>query len=231
EKWRESDSQDRSVDEWIEYYTYHLRDLRCTAAPMPNHCDVLSPITTEYGSYNAAIPFSRLGLDAVPVLLDMLEDRRPTRSVVFLRTNEKRKAVLRNQDVAVQILDKLLPAKFYQPTNAFPQLSQEFAEIRRKYITFVRGWYKKAQGQPLRWKKWLAVRRGAELRPTLDILRSLAADGEEKEVLAELHRMFEKRHPVYRPEIVHLMVELGDRSKLKDIANWLRQERFYRAVE
>jgi hypothetical protein len=230
EKWKEPDSEERSVQERITYYTYHLRDLRCNTAPVPNYCNVLAPIATVEGSYNAAIPFSRMGRDAVPALLEMLDDRRPTRSVAFARSDEKRRVVLRNQDVAVQILDKLLPAKFYQPTSEFPQLSQELPEIRRKYINFMRGWYKKAQGKPLREQKWLAVQMGAELHPTLDILRSLAQDGEEKEVLAELHRMYENRHPVYKPEIVKLMVELGDRSKLADIGKWLEQEHLFGAV-
>src|SRR5262249_26111130 len=64
----------------LEYNLHYLRDLACSQATFPGRCNVLSRFYTRRGTYNAAIDLYEMGSDAVDALVDILDDRRPTRS-------------------------------------------------------------------------------------------------------------------------------------------------------
>jgi hypothetical protein len=65
------------------------------------------------------------------------------------------------------------------------------------------------------------------IHPTIQLLKALAKEHEqEKEVVKELHGMYQSFHRVYRPFIVELMAELGDESKVGEIQEMLDKNEF-----
>jgi len=219
------------TDKAIEFNCYHLRNLRCSQATFPGVCDVVSKGTTDSGTYNAAIALEKLGTDAIPALVAMLGDRRPTRTYVFHRPNSGKVAILRNQDAAMQILNMVLPCEYYRPRSSMGYFSLEHPEVRKKIALFIEDWQEKAKGKPLSQSKWLAIKMGADTRVCVDLLRSLAGEGEKDAVLKELHKLYKTSHWIYRPVIVDLMAELGDLSLVDNIVELLDSGAYRDGIE
>jgi hypothetical protein len=71
---------------------------------------------------NAAVGLRDIGRPAIPRLINLLRDRRPIRAVGFWRVFHPSRTVLRYQDVAIEILQGLIPKRIYaRSTTAAPE--------------------------------------------------------------------------------------------------------------
>jgi hypothetical protein len=214
----------------IRYYIYHLRNVQAEQFFQPGMCHVLSPgLLGEdpKAKPNAAILLRKIGKDAIPALVELLDDRRPIRSVGYWRDYWPTTTLLRYQDAAIQILDVLLPAPLYQRGSTAAYLSNESPEVRYQLIARLREWHRACQGKSEPEKLWIAVKMKPGIHPTIILLRKLAKEqGQAKEVLLELHALYQNLHRLYRPFLAELLAELGDQSKVQDVLTMLAAGEF-----
>jgi hypothetical protein len=124
----------RSKDERIADLIFRLRDQNGYQFSQPGACDVF---WTRKDS--PAHQLLRHGYDAVPRLIEALEDRRFTRSVGFHRAFYFSHHVLRVSDAAEQILTRIAGRSFYVPSH-----TNEATPGGGKAPTFkeqIRAWY------------------------------------------------------------------------------------------
>lgn len=229
-RWKEPiDLEQLSTEERIAYNIYRLRDVNCYQVFQPGKCDVLR---NKFGrlhtdSYNAAVELYNIGSPAILSLIEILDDRRPIRSVGYRRSSDQDRIVLRYQDAAIQILNELLPAVFYRPSSTGSYFSNEYADVRAKIISNIRNWYEESRGKSHEDQKWLAVKY-AEFHSSLALLRQLAIDHptHNEDAITELHRMYEQCHWLFHPHIAELLAELGDTSKIAEILTFYRQQKY-----
>ncbi|WP_075096631.1 hypothetical protein [Planctomyces sp. SH-PL14] len=75
---------------------------------------------------NAAAGLRDIGRPAIPRLINLLRDRRRIRAVGFWRVFHPSRTVLRYQDVAIEILQELIPKRIYaRSTTAAPERRDE----------------------------------------------------------------------------------------------------------
>jgi hypothetical protein len=128
-----------SKPDQIAYHVYHLRDVVARQWSQPGYCDILNgSLLVGDKEYNAAVELRELGPDAIPALLDLLEDRRPIRAVGYWRDFHPTRTVLRYQDAAIQILNELLPDPPYHRRTTSSYLSNEDEDDRAKLIDQIR---------------------------------------------------------------------------------------------
>jgi len=172
-RWTEPiDPKALAVEEKIAYYRYHLRDLNCYQLSQPGMCYVLQDIRPEREKTNAAIKLKEIGEPAIPALIELLKDRRPTRSVGYWRDFSPSRTVLRFQDAAIQILGGLLPAAFYRPNSTAAYFSTESSEVQERVIKSIKSWYEESRGKPEVEKKWLAVAANPGIFQLMALLRT-----------------------------------------------------------
>jgi len=199
----------------IAYYTYHLRDVNCYQMGQPGMCHVLMEFGQKRPGTNAAMRLKEIGEPAIPALIQLLEDRRPTRSVGYWRNFSPSRTVLRFQDAAIQILDALLPTAFYNRKSTAAYFSTESAEVRERVIRSIKSWYRSSLGKPEVEKKWLAVEAPPGIHQLMALLKELALEhGQKERVLATLRQICNQRSPLQLPQISYLMCQLGDCGKV-----------------
>jgi hypothetical protein len=199
----------------IAYYTYHLRDVNCYQVSQPGMCYVLMEFGQKRPGTSAAMKLKEIGEPAIPALIQLLEDRRPTRSVGYWRDFSPSRTVLRFQDAAIQILDALLPTAFYNRKSTAAYFSTESAEVREGVIRSIKSWYQSSLGKSEVEKKWLAVEAAPGIYQLMALLKELALEhGQKERVLATLRQMCSQRSPLQLPQISYLMCRLGDCGKV-----------------
>ena len=220
-RWIEpSDPKALPIEEKIAYYTYHLRDVNCYQFSQPGMCYVLQDIPPEREKSNAAIKLKEIGEPAIPALIQLLRDRRPTRSVGYWRNFSPSRTVLRFQDAAIQILGELLPAAFYRPNSTSAYFSTEAPEVQERTIQSIKSWYEKTRGKSEVEKKWLAVEANPGSYQLMGLLRDLALEhGQKERVITTVHQICKERDPLQLPQISELLCELGDNSKVEQVAS------------
>src|SRR5207247_10217353 len=126
--------------------------------------------------------FAGTGDAAVPVLLGLLDDRRPIRAFAWsqgrvgAREWSSRPVVLRVQDAALEILNVLLPTPTYRRAYTATYLSDEDPAARKATVDDVRAWAKETAGKSDREREWAGLRR-ASTKDALATLRRLATEG------------------------------------------------------
>src|SRR5262245_60885469 len=110
---------------------------------------------------------------------------------------------------AIQILEELLPSRFYLSSHSAAYLSNEPPEVRYRVIQLLRDWRRARKGKSEPEQLWLAVRAKPGIYPSLALLKALAIrHGQRKEALQELHAMYGTLHRLYRPHLAELMADL-----------------------
>src|SRR5258705_1839161 len=144
-------------------------------------CYALQDPRPEREKTNPAIKLKEIGEPAIPALIELLKDRRPTRSVGYWRNFSPSRTVLRFQDAAIQILGELLPAAFYRPNSTSAYFSTDPLEVQERVIQSIKSWYEKSQGKSEVEKKWLAVEANPGIYQLMALLRDLALEHGQRE--------------------------------------------------
>jgi len=217
-QWKEPENPDRlKPQERIDYFIHHLRDVNCEQFFDPGMCNVLQGDKSKYA---AAIQLKEIGKPAIPALIALLEDRRPTRSVGFVRTHGRSCTVLRYQDAAIQILNELLPSRFYRRSRTGAYLSNEPVELREKVIKNIKAWQCQTVGKDELSKKWVTAELDIGIYPTLELLTELSKEPDQrKRVIIRLHQLAKEKPPLQLPQISFLLCRLGDKSLLNEVEN------------
>ena len=138
--WREPNNPEHlSLQERIKYHVHHLRDVNVYQTVQPGDCYLLSGFPSEY---NAAIELRSIGEPAIPHLIGLLNDCRPIRSVGFWRIFHPSRIVLRYQDAAIQILDKLLPQEAFDRAIINAYFSSTSRANQDKVTQQIEAWWK-----------------------------------------------------------------------------------------
>jgi len=152
--WKEpEDISKLSMDEQIAYWVYKLRDVNFQTCLSPGYTRFLDqeshPRARKDGFKHAGWELLEIGKPAIPTLINLLNDRRPTRTVGYRRWNYPSRTIQRYQDAALEILEKILNKKFYGEegyrSNYFSELS---AEHRQKIIAEIKVYWEKSKEKP-----------------------------------------------------------------------------------
>jgi hypothetical protein len=224
--WKEPvDSASLAGDARTTWLVHHLRDAKGAHLRFDGYTSVLP--SRRKGDPPATGPVAELvagGTRSVPVLLGLLEDRRPIRAAgwTMKRTSarewESVRVVLRYQDAALEMLNVLLPTPTYDRKYTADYLSTEDPEDRAATIADVRSWAEETAGKSVLAARWAGIRR-ASTREALVAIRRIAVEAhQQKEALEELRKMFEGgRHRIFRPSICEVMADLGDTSRVAQV--------------
>ena len=144
-----------SEKERIRYLVYKLRDVAETGAFVPGKCRVLSHPRT----YNSpAVALRQMGKAAVPALIDLMTDDRPTRSNDLLSNGGH---ILRYCDVALQILEAIAAKRFNDRTMRGAHLANADGPTRRQIIERVKAWWAANKDKTeVQWLRAALVRTG-----------------------------------------------------------------------
>jgi protein-S-isoprenylcysteine O-methyltransferase Ste14 len=152
--------------EQIADLIFQLRDQNGRQMTMPGFCDIFDSGDWEGESRWWSVPRSEaleptgrkgdspahrlvnMGYDAVPQLIDHLDDERFTRSVGFRRSFYFSHHVLRVNDCALAILEQIAGRRFWSPSSTFSYMSKDkqAPETKRK----IQAWYAQVQSEELR---------------------------------------------------------------------------------
>ncbi len=227
--WKEPDDIDKlTLKEKIAYNIYHLRDLNFYQSSQPGMNILDSSAQTE-NTYNAAVELKNIGRPAIPYLIKLLDDCRPTRSTGYLKDSYPSRTILRYQDAAAQILNELSATFLYRNGSTVAYFSDESPEARTEIIDTINSWYRDIGCKSEADQKWMSLEDAPDFWTTLIILDSIAADhGQKKQVLFKLKEMIKDSNPVRHPQISFLMCQLGDRSELDKVASLYLSGKFNR---
>jgi hypothetical protein len=130
-------SKDEQAAEWV----FRLRDQNGHQTFEPGGCDVFT--TDDQAVPSPAHRLVALGYDAVPRLIDALEDQRFTRSVGCHRSFHFKHYTLRVGDCALAVLERIAGRAFWEPTSTFSYMTMDkmSAESKKK----VKAWYAELQ--------------------------------------------------------------------------------------
>lgn len=142
-----------SIQEQIDYYIYKLRDLAERELFIPGSCNV---IRDSRMSDSAAVALRKIGKPAVTKLIELLEDRQPTRSVGASLNGGY---VLRYCDAALQILEVITGERFGKLNvrdglgGRERYLSNIKADYRNRIISRIKTWW--AENQHKSESEWI----------------------------------------------------------------------------
>jgi hypothetical protein len=134
---------ERSLSESIQYWIYQLRDLSASQLSEPGSPDIFS---SSDESPTPADQIVAAGADAIPMLIQALEDATPTRTLVDNRFRLDEWEPLRRQDIAFQCLERIVGCRFY-PAYEKKTFIAECPQARASALAHVRNWWKISQGK------------------------------------------------------------------------------------
>ena len=133
----------------IDYLVYKLRDVHERAFDVPSKVRVLGfyggmpgGVLSGMSGDNAATALRRLGKPAMPVLLGLLTDHRPTRSRDEGMNGDH---ILRYCDVAIEIIEAISARKFDKPRGRGVYLANVEEATREDVVARVKQWWKRNQ--------------------------------------------------------------------------------------
>lgn len=204
-----------SEEERIGCYIHRLRDLSGDGYDYPVHFLHAGPLPD--GAPNPAAALREMGDAAIPALLALLDDRRPTRAV-WAHRGARYQSVLRYQDAALQILSEHTPVPFYRVSNTATYFSSEDPAYRADIIRKLKAWWAKAESEGEQDRLWAVIETGVGIYPALKTLETLAFEhGQGQAVREALQAEAAKRPDLQLPQISYLLCRLGDRGRLDDV--------------
>jgi hypothetical protein len=133
-----TDPQKLPTKQQVQYYAARLADVHGMQFSNPGQCVVL-----RFGPGTAiSDALVKIGRPSLPALIDLLDDRRLTRSLGYHRMWDMQPWVLRYQDVAVTCIEAITNLRFYDSTCTGRYLSNEEPDYRQSVIADIRLWWK-----------------------------------------------------------------------------------------
>ena len=136
------------IEQQVAHWIFKLRDARGYQMKDPGHCWIPMSYPPPYDEWSSANnpteQLIRLGFDAVPSLIDSLDDKRFTRSYGFRLTP---KYPLKISDAALQTLQVIAGRSFYQPPGTTSYYSRETDEDREAIKQSVIEWWERVKDQ------------------------------------------------------------------------------------
>ncbi|HZE99716.1 MAG TPA: hypothetical protein VE981_22105 [Planctomycetota bacterium] len=126
----------------VKELIFHLRDQNGAQYSQPGECDFFADPRNEE---SPAHRLAALGFDAVPLLIDALEDARFTRSVGYHRDFYFSHHVLRVGDAALAVLEKIAGKRFFE--RAYTNGAMTKDEAAKATKTAVQEWWKELQAK------------------------------------------------------------------------------------
>ncbi|MCU0727074.1 MAG: HEAT repeat domain-containing protein [Planctomycetes bacterium] len=133
-----------------EHWIHRLRDLAETQCSQPGSCSVFGPfgmgVDGEGQDSHPAFRLLRLGPDAVPALIEHLDDPRPTRCMGFWRNFAPASYhLLRVGDACAEILSRIAGRSFFvrRSTNSYMQKDGETEAVKKEALE----WWKEFREQ------------------------------------------------------------------------------------
>ncbi|PQO36514.1 hypothetical protein [Blastopirellula marina] len=156
EKWREPNAAERAKftkDQWVDYWLYHLRDFDAYSDWDPAGCRLFgvfraTPSKGPDGEYrNPADELKKLGKDALPKVIEHLDDRRPTRCKGQWKWySAEGQYLLRYGDCCQQIFEAITEHKIYRSRTTTGQPTSDNVEKQCK--SAADKWWREQQGLP-----------------------------------------------------------------------------------
>lgn len=139
-KWDEPTPEKRAemtVDQQVDYWMYHLRDLDLGQGTDPGMCRVVSTYSfrAKDGDPQPAIELQKLGIAAIPKLIEHMDDERPTRCKGHWRMYSPHgQYLLRYGDCCQQIFEAITKHPIYKrgSTSSYPTSDNKAAECKEK---------------------------------------------------------------------------------------------------
>jgi len=201
--------EERTKEESIRYWIYELRDQGSRQFSDPGYPALFTPS----GSVAAADQIVALGPEAVPFLIDALDDDTPTRTIAWQRSFYPVYFVLRRQDVAMKCLERIAGCRFYEEGATFIHLYMDKSETREAAIATVKRWWDMSKGQSQ--ATW--IRNQMELRGrNADSLQNLAMIEGPETVMAELRQVFADSKPDLNNYAEEVLFRLDPQTVLRD---------------
>lgn len=152
--WKEPDSKtlaQMSTEEKVKYWLYHLRDLDVGQHSDPGSCHVLGDFGSGFRKGDKQRPhpaeeLKKLGIAAVPQLIDHLGDSRPTRCKEHWRSYwPDGHHLLRYGDCCQQILDEITKGEMfsYETRRTYPIAADAQQRAKEKFAA----WQRKSEGR------------------------------------------------------------------------------------
>jgi hypothetical protein len=138
-----------SKKDQIAELIFQLRDQNGHQFSQPGECDIFDRFGGKEDT--PAHRLVKMGYDAVPQLIEAIEDQRFTRSVGYHRNFYFSHYVLRVGDCAVAILERIAARSFWQSTSTFSYMTKDgkAAETKKKVQAWNDEFQKKGEKQML----------------------------------------------------------------------------------
>ena len=133
-----------SADDAARYWIYQLRDVAGHQWSDPGYPDLFDAQAGR--PPNAADHLVALGDAAIPRLVEALTDETPTRTIAWQRSFYPVYFVLRREDVALKILERITGARFYAENATFVHFYMDKPERRRAVRENVSAWWRHSRG-------------------------------------------------------------------------------------
>lgn len=126
------------IDEQIKYHIYQIRNI---SSYQDGNGIVWSIFNTNENEYNAAKSLEKIGKPAIPYLINLLNDRRPTCTIAYFRDWHPTRIVFRYQDAAIEILNAITKKNNYSGLCTTCYFSTENCETRKEKWKIIKNWY------------------------------------------------------------------------------------------
>lgn len=175
------------IGDRVKELTFQLRNCNAVQSSQPGTCwipSMFQPVEEVDGSANAADQLIELGFEAIPALIEALNDDRLTRSYGFHRDFDPWRHVLEVRDAAIQslvvIADHEGGRRLYHNNSTSGYFSNDTPEARTAVVARVEQWWAEAKSKGE--AEWLRerLRNPGQSRPML--MRRLIAIEHEKAV-------------------------------------------------
>jgi len=130
-----ADPDKLTVQQRIDYLVHNLRDVAARAVFVPGKCRVLRHTSPPD---NVAMALRKIGKPAVPTLLGLLDDERPTRSVDGAMNGGH---LVRYCDVALELLEAMSGRTFDARSRRGSYLATANPVTRRAIVESVHAWW------------------------------------------------------------------------------------------
>ncbi|MHC4332320.1 MAG: hypothetical protein ACYSUV_01045 [Planctomycetota bacterium] len=220
-----------SEGQLIDYYVYKLRDVAAVQHVHRGKCFVLyynRPWLGEKGE-NAALKLRKIGKPAVPRLIELLDDRRPTRSMGG--SSGSGEHLLRYGDVALQVIEAIAGREFGASLEQKGlYLVDSRPAARQAIISEVKHWWNENKGKTeAEWIRESLLESGIGLGSGWSINRVKAAERLveiEGAKSTDFFRQLLKAEPDCNT-LVRLLWQAGGKAVLDDIRPKVASGSFY----